>query len=397
MMTLFTRIFFARTIFIKVIAGIICCGVMTTEIAAQMLPARVSMQTIYNEANWRATVMQKDSQENSVILPVQYMNPYSQFSASSTYPNPAFSAENSSFPPYSSQQISPYLPDSSPILASPPSQLPASPLQMSPLASPTCFDSLKMMGKSGRERVFSDYKNLYNLDNALNFGVALSGGAILANTSMDQNFRNWYQKDVRSSGTNDFAKACKIFGEGSYMLPITITSALFYRYWQERKYPSYSSYRSNLYEKNQVGEFMSRTARGYVVGAPTLLLGQFILGGDRPTSGSDHGSYWKPFQQDHGISGHAFIGAMPFITAAQMTDKIWIKSIFYTLSTLPGWSRINDDAHYLSQVVLGWYLAYLSARAISETESGGQKLPKGLTIFPITGYDSVGFGVQYRR
>jgi membrane-associated phospholipid phosphatase len=96
------------------------------------------------------------------------------------------------------------------------------------------------------------------------------------------------------------------------------------------------------------------------------------------------------------VSGHAFIGAVPFITAAQMTDKIWAKGLFYTLSTIPGWSRVNDNAHYLSQVLLGWYLGYLSVRSVSATE-GLKPLPRGLTIFPIADGNAVGMGLIYRR
>ena len=86
---------------------------------------------------------------------------------------------------------------------------------------------------------------------------------------------------------------------------------------------------------------------------------------------------------------------MPFITAAQMIENPWLKGVFYACSVLPAWSRVNDNDHYLSQVILGWYLAYLSARTVSQTE--GTKLPKGLTIFPITEGPHVGIGFLYRR
>ncbi|GHT13075.1 hypothetical protein FACS1894170_08630 [Planctomycetales bacterium] len=107
-------------------------------------------------------------------------------------------------------------------------------------------------------------------------------------------------------------------------------------------------------------------------------------------------SYWHPFQNSHGISGHAFIGAVPFMTAAQMTDRPVVKGLFYTMSTFCAWSRIKDDAHYLSQALLGWYLAYLSVRSVSETE-GLKPLPRGLTLFPVMDDNSVGFGFLYQR
>ena len=236
--------------------------------------------------------------------------------------------------------------------------------------------------------VFSDFRNFYSRDTALNYGVALAGGATLANTAMDRHFSGWYQDNVRSSGTDDFAKFCKRFGEGAIWIPIFAVTAVSYRLYDQSDW-------NKRGEHCVFGEYAARTTRGYLVGFPALLVFQNLLGSERPTGGNEKGSYWRPFHEDHAVSGHSFIGAMPFITAAQMVEKPWLKGVFYACSVLPAWSRVNDDAHYLSQAILGWYLAYLSARAVSQTE--GVKLPKGLTIFPITEGPYVGFGFLYRR
>jgi membrane-associated phospholipid phosphatase len=148
-------------------------------------------------------------------------------------------------------------------------------------------------------------------------------------------------------------------------------------------------------ERGFLGEYACRTTRGYLVGTPSLLVFQSLLGSDRPSSGNARGSYWHPFYEDHAVSGHSFIGAIPFITAAQMVEKPWQKGVFYACSMLTAWSRVNDNQHYLSQAVLGWYLAYLSVRSVSQTE--GTRLPKGLTIFPVTEDRCVGIGFLYKR
>lgn len=236
-----------------------------------------------------------------------------------------------------------------------------------------------------RRRIFTDFKNLYNRDNALNFGAALLGAGILANTKMDRNFQRWFTKHTSCGFTNEFSEFSKVFGEGKIFIPVTVTSAVLYRCWQVHS--------DNRTTHRPAGDFFARTARGYAVGAPTLLIGQIIFGGDRPRDGS---SYWKPFQENHGISGHAFIGATPFITAAHMSKQPLVKGVFYFLSIIPAWSRVNDDAHYLSQAVLGWYLSYLSVRAVSETE-GLKPLPRGLTLFPAVEKNGIGIGLLYRR
>ena len=242
--------------------------------------------------------------------------------------------------------------------------------------------------------IASDFRNLYSFDSAKNFGVVLLGAGMLANTQMDQNFQNWHGKHIRSGFTDDMAFAAKQFGEGQIFIPIMATSAVTYRFFQQRR---------GLRE-HPLGEFTARTTRGYLVGAPALIAFQSLLGAGRPVFDESHpsrgvnvphASRWEPFRFANGVSGHAFIGAVPFITAAQMTDKPVVKGLFYALSTTTAWSRVNDDAHYLSQVILGWYLAYLSVRAVSQTESS-RRLPRGLTIFPITNESSAGLGVHYR-
>lgn len=234
------------------------------------------------------------------------------------------------------------------------------------------------------DRCVSDFKNMYSRDSLCNFGFALMGGAVLANTKMDRNFTSWYQKHVRCDFTDDFSEFSKIFGEGKIFIPVAVASTVVYRLWQENT--------GKTDQRRGIGDFFSRTARGYAAGTPTLLICQYVLGSDRPRNGS---SYWKPFQNNHGVSGHSYIGAIPFLTAAEMSDRLFVKGIFYTLSIIPGWSRVNDNAHYLSQSVLGWYLAYLSVRAVSATE-GTKPWVKGLTIFPVTETNAVGIGFHLR-
>ena len=112
-------------------------------------------------------------------------------------------------------------------------------------------------------------------------------------------------------------------------------------------------------------EWGSRSLRAMAVGAPVVGILQIGLGSARPTVGD---SNWRPFRSVHGVSGHAFVGAVPFLTAGEMTDNLWLKSAFIASSLGSGWSRINDDAHYLSQVALGWWLAYLAVRSVDDTE-----------------------------
>lgn len=230
------------------------------------------------------------------------------------------------------------------------------------------------------------FKEFYSRDNLLNFSIVLGIGGILANTSLDDDFHKWYRKDVRSSGTSSFLDAFKDFGDGRYFVPVMLVASVGYRWIDAKCSVDFPGFRTG-------GDFCSRTARAYAVGAPLLLTSQYVLGGSRPYH-EVWGSDWRLFDSSNSVSGHAFIGAIPFITAAEMTDNLFFKGLLYVGSTFTAWQRIDDDAHYLSQSIIGWYIAYLSCRSV--LKSDGLKLSKGLTVFPLIEPDSTGITVQYR-
>jgi hypothetical protein len=62
------------------------------------------------------------------------------------------------------------------------------------------------------------------------------------------------------------------------------------------------------------------------------------------------------------------VGAIPFLAAADMVESPLLKGTLYVCSTFVGFSRMTTDSHYPSQVFLGWYLAWASARAVDATE-----------------------------
>jgi membrane-associated phospholipid phosphatase len=98
-----------------------------------------------------------------------------------------------------------------------------------------------------------------------------------------------------------------------------------------------------------------------------------VFGGTRPEDNHPDGSHWRFFGSNgRAASGHAFIGGITFLNAAELTDNVPLKSALYVASVLPAWSRIIQDKHYLSQAILGWWLAYLSTRAVELTDQTRQ-------------------------
>ena len=224
-----------------------------------------------------------------------------------------------------------------------------------------------------------DYANYYSWHNAAWLAVGFGIAAPLANTDVDQKIRDWYQTDVRSADTDKFAKIAKGFGTGGYVIPgvvaVWLTGEMFY--------------------DTPCGDALSqwglRTMRAAAVGTPPMLLMQYVTGGSRPSDPHPH-SDWRPFNDNNGVSGHSFICGLVFIDAAKMSDELPVKMGFYALSTMAGWSRVNDDAHYTSQVILGWWMAYCEATAVDNTNHQ----ESNWSIMPLPMIDGAGMAITYQ-
>lgn len=222
------------------------------------------------------------------------------------------------------------------------------PVSQPPPASPR----LSLLGRLG-----SDQRNFYDRETLTWVLTGVGIHAAISNTNIDEFLREEYQQNVRNADTDEWSElfhSSKFFGEGVYVLPIYAAAALSAMPFDEDTMIG------------TAGEWGGRSLRTILVGAPPLLALQIGIGASRPME--EHSfSHWEPFQDDNGASGHAFMGAVPFLSAARMTEHRGMKAVLYAGSVMPGISRINDDAHYTSQVILGWTLAYLASGAVDDT------------------------------
>lgn len=204
----------------------------------------------------------------------------------------------------------------------------------------------------------NDYRAFY-LDGRVmgSLGAGVAGAGVLANSSADREAREYYQDNLRSGATDSLSDVARVPGDVLVAIPLF--------------FGTYA-----LSGEGAVKSWAGDSLRAMFVGAPAGLFIQYATGASRPEEGS---SGWKPFRGNNGLSGHAFVGAVPFITAAKRQESMAMKSLFYGLSILPGLSRINDEKHYFSQAALGWYLAYLSTGVI---ENEGRKSSFRAAPFP---------------
>lgn len=241
-----------------------------------------------------------------------------------------------------------------------------------------CRWRMQRMGDAGVELLASlayDHREFYSCRSTMLLLAGLGVAAVPANTSLDQDFQDWYEEDVRNESTDDLAARVDWFGHGWATLPVYVSLSLLA--------PAFEDHSPTC---GVLGDWSGRCVRSFLVGGPPLIALRYLLGASRPIE--EIGSHWKPFDDTNSVSGHAFVGALPFLNAARMTDSPCMKVVLYGASTLTAWARVNNQKHYLSQVMLGWWLAWLAVDAVDRTELRKQSF----LVLPQPVGD--GFGVQ---
>lgn len=231
-------------------------------------------------------------------------------------------------------------------------------------------------------KIVEDHLNFYSVETLVDLGMVTAMAGTLANTAFDEQCRDIFLDNVTHTGSGETARwlhQTKGIGNGFKTLPLFAAAAA----------TGLISDQFPILEP--VSGWGSQSLRTFVVGAPVVCIGQLATGGSRPGE-NDHDSAWRPLADNNGVSGHAFMGAIPFLAAADMTESRTLKTVFIVGSTLPAISRITDDDHYTSQVILGWTIAYVSHRAISKTDRDAN----GWNLTSWQAADAQGLGFEKR-
>ena len=210
--------------------------------------------------------------------------------------------------------------------------------------------------------VRDDQRRFYCRAVGVRFGIVLFLASVLANTSLDQAVRDWCQaRRDHASLAESIHAVTKQFGQAGNILAGAGGAALI-------------GLAAGCPGAAAVGTWGTKMLRALAVAAPPLFIGQRLLGGSRPVEHNnqpERGSAWRFCRDSNAISGHAMAGALPFLVAADMMSHPAAQAVLYACSGLTAVSRINSDSHYLSQIILGWWLAWLAARTV---RPGGQRL-----------------------
>jgi membrane-associated phospholipid phosphatase len=108
-----------------------------------------------------------------------------------------------------------------------------------------------------------------------------------------------------------------------------------------------------------------RLAATLALAGASSSLGKLVLGRPRPRNNLDADGYVPFSGQEAMPSGHTAIAFALATSLADDIDRPWASVGLYTLAGTVGWSRINDDSHWLTDVAAGAVLGITSAKLVS--------------------------------
>lgn len=223
-----------------------------------------------------------------------------------------------------------------------------------------------------------DFRQYYDPESLGDLLIPLAIAGTLAGSNADHYVRQRIQQDFRDDTSDDISSVFLDVGDLAHnKISLPIYALVMWG----------SGYSGDATNDTPAARWASRSLRANILGGTQAWVLTYMLGSHRPRTGT---SDWQPWNDNDGVSGHSFYGAVPFLTAAHMSENAGWKATWITLSTLPAFSRLNDDQHYLSQAVMGWSIAWLSTRTIARDEPASD-----FTVMPMIGADQAMLVVHY--
>jgi membrane-associated phospholipid phosphatase len=178
-------------------------------------------------------------------------------------------------------------------------------------------------------------------------GAVVIGG-VSALMLLDHAGRNFFQ-DNRSHTSNDIASGLRHFGQPEVFGTVTLGLV-----------------GAGLISGNQeISRVGGRLAATLALAGAAQTGFKLALGRPRPNASSDVDGFVPFSGQDAMPSGHT---AIAFALATALADDIhrpWASVGLYTMAAGVGWSRLNDNKHWVSDVAMGAMLGITSAKLVN--------------------------------
>ncbi len=199
----------------------------------------------------------------------------------------------------------------------------------------------------------------------------ISASTILAFT-LDEEVRELAQKNQNNTLDKLFSST-RLVGEG-------LPTALFFTYglvFQDQK-----AFNTG---------WMTLESMGAAIGVSFILKYTFTRSRPFTENGSDdwfhgHGKYrdFRSFPSAHSASAFAVAS----VISSQYSDYKWVAPVSYTLASLTALSRIYDDQHWFSDVILGSSIGYFTGKFIYN-----YRKDQDLVVLPI--FDNESYGISF--
>jgi membrane-associated phospholipid phosphatase len=188
--------------------------------------------------------------------------------------------------------------------------------------------------------------------------AAVSGTGLLV-MAFDQDIRDWAQSG-RSESSDQASKFFSSFGNGAVLVGLSAA----------------------VYAVGAIGhdDGWRKTAllslESLVTASLIVWTAKFVVGRARPYSGESSVCF-HPFSLEDRFwslpSGHATAAFSVATAIAMQAKSVWVDITSYSLAALAGLSRIHDDKHWASDVLIGSAIGYFVARKIVNLNRPGEK------------------------
>jgi len=181
--------------------------------------------------------------------------------------------------------------------------------------------------------------------------ASLIAGITAGLYTQDQKIQDWVQEN-RSTTSDKISKFAKPFGDGRYTLP---GLGALYLY-------------GHLFEDEKAQRTTLLSLKSLVISGLFVQALKFAGHRHRPSSGDTYNMWDGPSFSTSNLSfpsGHASSAfAIATIIASEYADKAFVPPLVYGIATLTALSRVNDNAHWASDVFFGAVIGYFTAKAI---------------------------------
>jgi membrane-associated phospholipid phosphatase len=187
----------------------------------------------------------------------------------------------------------------------------------------------------------------------------LFAGALIG----DRGFREGAQ-EFRGSTTNTLATMGNTLGEWRYVIPALSAGYLAGEVAGSRDLKRIM--------------FHAGAAAALATGISSSL--KYTIGRTRPPVAGDPDRF-RPFSGSNSFpSGHTAVAFALATSIADETGDSWSDVAVYGAATLTALSRINDDRHWASDVIIGGVIGHLSGRWVSKQMGPVRVGPGGVTV-----------------